>query len=361
MVRSAAAIVALMVCGVTTAAPINVPGDYATIQAALDAASNGDEILVAPGTYTGTGYFPVINLLGKPITIRATGTAEETILDGEGERRGVVCDSGEGADTIIEGFTITGGKSGLNYGGGIYCRNESNPTITGCRISGNNAHYGGGIACYDASPMITSCTITGNTASEIGGGIICVNSNPTITGCTISGNTASSGTVPGGGGIYCYESSPTIFGSTISGNTSIEFGGGIYCGYNSSPTITYCTISGNTAGWSGGGIFTGGSYPTLLNSAVCGNSPNQIAGSYSDEGGNTVAEVCPIPGACCTNGECVIAEQADCLAFHATWLGDGTTCDDSPCPIACLSDVNGDGEVSVNDILTLIANWGPCP
>ncbi|MDG2477580.1 MAG: hypothetical protein P8M32_06750, partial [Phycisphaerales bacterium] len=101
MIRSAAAIVALMMCGVTTAATINVPVDYSTIQEAIDAASNGDEILVAPGTYTGTGDW-VIAPLGKAITIRATGTPEETILDGEGSRVVVHCQNGEHTDTVIE-------------------------------------------------------------------------------------------------------------------------------------------------------------------------------------------------------------------------------------------------------------------
>ncbi|MBT5656836.1 MAG: hypothetical protein HOI89_03535, partial [Phycisphaerae bacterium] len=96
MLRVAAAMMALLVCGVTTAATINVPADYTTIQAAVDAASNGDEILVAPGTYTGTGD-EVVDTLGKAITIKASGTPEETIIDGEGARRVVQCAGGEGA------------------------------------------------------------------------------------------------------------------------------------------------------------------------------------------------------------------------------------------------------------------------
>ena len=164
---------------------INVPADYTTIQAAVNAAQDGDTVLVAPGTYTGTGDW-VINPLGKAITIRASGTPEETILDGGGARRVVQCSSGEGLGTIIEGFTIKGGDIG--YGGGIVCR-DSSPTITGCTISGNTATYGGGIySYYDSSPTITDCTISNNSADE-GGGIFCYDSNPTITDCTISGNT----------------------------------------------------------------------------------------------------------------------------------------------------------------------------
>ena len=141
----------LVLAGTSFAATINVPADYTTIQAAVNAAQDGDEILVAPGTYTGTGDW-VINPLGKPITIRASGTPEETILDGEGARRVVQCSSGEGLGTIIEGFTIKGGNAGSGHGGGIICANSS-PTITGCTISGNTATYsGGGIYSYSGNP-----------------------------------------------------------------------------------------------------------------------------------------------------------------------------------------------------------------
>jgi hypothetical protein len=125
-------IVAMLVLAETSlAATINVPGDYTTIQEAVDAASDGDEVIVGSGTYTSTSD-EVLNTLGKSITLRASGTPEETILDGEGARRVVRIGGGEGADTIIEGFTITGGSA--NYGGGIYCNGggmSSNPTIIG--------------------------------------------------------------------------------------------------------------------------------------------------------------------------------------------------------------------------------------
>ncbi|MDP6159196.1 MAG: right-handed parallel beta-helix repeat-containing protein [Phycisphaerales bacterium] len=254
--------------------------DFETIQAAIDESSNGDTIEVYPGWYSGTGN-QVIDSLGKSITIRASGTPEETIIDGEGQRRVVYCSSGEGANTIIDGFTITGGSA--YYGGGIYC--YSSPTITDCTISGNTADYGGGISCWD-------------------------NSNPTITGCTITGNTT--------GGL----------------------GGGLYAAADSLMSIQDTSIRSNVP------------------------AESQVFGAFTDNGGNTIAEVCPwYQGACCTGNDlaCVVATEEDCEYFGLTWLGEGTTCDDAPCPIACLGDVTGDGEVSTNDLLTVIANWGVCP
>ena len=356
----------LVLAGTSFAATINVPADYTTIQAAVDAASDGDEVIVAPGTYFGSGN-EVVNTLGKAITIKASGTPEETILDGQGARRGVRCTNGEGADTVIEGFTITGGSA--YYGAGIYCDSGSSPTISNCTISDNTVveGLGGGIYCSGGSPTISGCTITDNTANYYGGGIACGNSSPIITGCTITNNTASSAFEALGGGIYCSSSSPTITDCTISGNTATSKGGGIFCNYSNS-AITDCTISGNISGGLGGGLhIANGSLMSIIqDTSICSNVPaeSQVFGVYTDNGGNTIAEVCPwYQGACCTGNDlaCVVATEEDCEYFGLTWLGEGTTCDDSPCPIACLGDVTGDGEVSVNDLLTVIANWGPCP
>jgi hypothetical protein len=67
-------------------------------------------------------------------------------------------------------------------------------------------------------------------------------------------------------------------------------------------------------------------------------------------------------GACCTGNTtgCVMATESDCTYFGGTFLGWGVDCAEAACPTTCLGDVNGDGEVSVNDILTVVANWGPC-
>jgi parallel beta-helix repeat protein len=349
---------ALLVCGVTTAATINVPADYTTIQAAVDAASNGDEILVAPGTYTSTGD-QVVDMLGKAITLRASGTPEETIIDGEGARRVLRCGGGETPATIIEGFTITGGSTAS--GGGIYCSNAS-PTLTDCVIENNTAsQVGGGIWCVNNNSTISGCTISNNIGANIAGGIYCYTSSPTLTDCTISDNASLDG---GGGGFYCSESSPTISGCTISGNQAAQSGGGIDCVSKSSPTITDCMIINNTAITSGGGIRVYDSFPTLTNTHVCGNVSDQINGVWNDNGGNEINEVCPdFVGACCTGNQswCVAASGTDCEYFGGVFMGYGVQCADVSCPTSCLGDINGDGQVSTNDLLTVIANWGPCP
>jgi hypothetical protein len=85
----------------------SISSPFATIQKAIDTSSNGDTILVAPGTYSGVGNRD-INLRGKRITVKSSGNELNTILD-LGGKKGFTATSTETRDTVISGFTIKNG------------------------------------------------------------------------------------------------------------------------------------------------------------------------------------------------------------------------------------------------------------
>ena len=96
----------LTLASAAQAAQLLVPVDYLTIQQAVDAAVDGDEILIAPGVYQGAGgSVPVVDLLGKSLTLRATGSVDETIIDGGGSGIGI-SQTGQAATVWIEGITV---------------------------------------------------------------------------------------------------------------------------------------------------------------------------------------------------------------------------------------------------------------
>lgn len=171
-----------------------VPQEYAQIQPAIDAAVHGDTVLVADGQYAGN-----LNFKGKAITIRSEYGPQFCILDAGGTGPGVVFNSAETADAILEGLTITGGTV-AGSGGGILCDNDARPTLRNCIIKGNQAQYGGGLACLNsASPTLLNCLVYSNSASQVGGGLFCdASSALTLTHGTIADNLAA-GYVTGGG------------------------------------------------------------------------------------------------------------------------------------------------------------------
>ena len=256
-------------------------GDFTSIQPALDAAKDGDVVLVRPGEYLLLEPldFNRLHVPGDPasepfkeLTLRAETGPAETILRMSPEpadpaRESVlVFQSGEGPASAVEGFTLTGGRgirSDVFGGGGAICFSGSSPTIAGCSIVGNTGYIGGGLLCADASsPALTDCTISGNRADTWGGGLACrwEGCSPTLTGCVISGNSAG------------YQ------------------GGALYSA--GSPTLVHCTVAGNSAGIAGGGI-TGRA--TLDSTIVWGNpggaidvyDPEYLVASYSDIEGST--------------------------------------------------------------------------
>jgi hypothetical protein len=68
----------------------------------------------------------------------------------------------------------------------------------------------------------------------------------------------------------------------------------------------------------------------------------------------------PPIGACCVNGACAQLEQIICLAASGTFSGIGVDCSSVSCEQPCPEDIDNSGAVDFNDILSLLAAWGPC-
>ena len=248
-----------------------VPGVYPTIQAGIDTCTDGDIVLVAPGTYMET-----IDFQDKAITLQSEAGAAATIIDGgylESEGSVVTVENTGFRMAVIDGFTVRNGFA--ESGGGIYC-SASNLTINNCTISENTGVFGGGIACvHDSILIINNCTISGNSAVDdgSGGGIYGNQSSLVIARSVISSNDADFS----GGGINLDH---TVFGmnnSVVSFNFSSYFGGGIASSASVS-TMKNCTIIHNIASWSelfgtglGGGIFSLDISSEIKNSIIWNN------------------------------------------------------------------------------------------
>ena len=347
----------------------NGKADFASIQAAIEYASDGDEILVAPGTYTGEGD-SVLDTLGKAIHIKGSLDSQgnhETIVDGQGARRVVQCNSSETVETVFENLLITGGTA--TYGGGLY-NFASSPTLENCTFKNNFAEErGAGLYNYFSSPNLANCIFTKNSATE-GGGIHNFQSNPALNLCTFTANSAFAG-----GGMYNYDtSSPVLDNCTFIGN-SASYGGGMYNDENSNPSLTGNVFWKNSAdsigggminfrnssplleecsftlNWAniGGGMHNDESNPVLTDTTVCGNEPDQIDGDWIDNGGNIVSDGCITDCFTDFNGDGVVD------GYELTYvLGTWGTSD----PIA---DMNGDGTVNGVDLTIILAGWGDCP
>jgi parallel beta-helix repeat protein len=346
------------------------PGD--SIQAAIDGAADGDTVYVAPGT-----YYEAIDFFGKAIKLSSSGGPDVTVIDGTGYYHVVQCVSDEGPDTILDGFTVTGGnadhwESPGNRGGGMY-NDYSNPTVNNCIFNGNFATSGGGMFNSYSSPTVIGCTFSNNDDSGMYNGessnpevIDCdfnnnltgmynTYSNPVITGCTFSNNDFSglfnhnSALIVSGctfsnnlTGMYNSYSSPPVTACTFSNNV----GGGM-SNVHSSPMVTKCSFDGNgcgmqnelfsnsivsnclfvgnTAQGDGGGMYNNGSEPTVANCIFTGNTAIDGGGMYNTYCSPTVTN-CLFSGNSATKGG-GINNDATCSprVTNCTFTGNSAT------------------------------------
>lgn len=243
---------------------------YTSLQSALAAAQNGDQIWVAEGVYYPTAGTDrtVAFILKNGVEIYGgfAGTetslgerdwqAHPTILSGDIDRNdtnddgnfiaetwndivgnnayNVVRGNGVDSTAVLDGFVITAGRANssgsgnVGEGGGIYLTGNASPTLRNLTLSGSRVFRGGGglSATAGSQPTLADVTFTGNRSDSYGGGMYVVDGAATLTSITFEGNRADNNNISGGG-FYAEDSDLTLGDVTFRNNTG-DTGGGLF-------------------------------------------------------------------------------------------------------------------------------------
>jgi len=272
---------------------IRVPADAPTIQAGIDAAQNGDTVLVSSGIYNEN-----VDFKGKAIIVttgaKSYSDATSTVLNGVGNGPVVTFQTNEPAAAVLNGFTIQNGGASAGtqtLGGGLAIENAS-PTITNNIVTKN---YGCGVLIANAaSPLLQGNNIKGNLYPASAKERLCQPSSSSTTG-------ASAGT----GVLIAYAGNVTLLDNIIENNAT-------------DPQLD------TAAGTSGAGIYTAGAQSLLLQNNIIRNNHSTLVSGFED--GETNSQ--PIQSLTLVNnlfyGNTSRYPSSDQIAINGTYPGTGT-------------------------------------
>jgi hypothetical protein len=308
-------LIGCLLCCCSTSAPADThvvspdgSGDFPTIQAAIDAATDGDVIALTDGTFAGDGNRD-IDYLGKVITVRSqSGVPEDCVIDCEGSETDPHCgfhfQTGEPPESVLEGVTIQSGWGVYpNLGGAIRCAGGSSPTVvscvflenhggavvcsmgtalslSGCRFTGNHGSYGGAVYTDRCTLTIDHCRFIENETSGEGGAIYSWDTLATITNSEFIRNTANSAAAAS----FHDECEVTVLDCLFEGNVSLFSGGALTFWISGPNVVDRCTFVGNTAGHEGAALWSEKISDTYVrNCTFWGNASPEgtvLAGNY---------------------------------------------------------------------------------
>ncbi len=235
---------------------ILVPQDEPTIQSGVDAADEGDTVLVAPGTWA------PVRLPALDLVLKSSSGAELTTIDGGDSTTVVTFEGAVSRACAVESFTISRGLGNGDMGGGVHLSAGASPTLSDLVVRDCSAVYGGGIrGLYPSDPLLRGCLFDANEASSRGGGGYLDGDGIVVEGCRFTGCTS----YYDGGGLYVRlgEGRLEIDETEIDScrvSHSYCGGGGLYIyayarqGYGAAGIVQMddCRISDCDAGYGGG-------------------------------------------------------------------------------------------------------------
>ena len=383
-----------------------VPQQYATIQAAVNAAVAGDTVLITGGSYSET-----VNTLGKSILVSALVGSGDVLLSAPDNQRSIRCISGETSACVIRGihFVSTSAKNVVS--GGIHIANAS-PRVENCWIDGVKSaitigSWGGAVDVVSGNPRFVNCLFEHNqvvTTTWADGGAFVVRSGSTVLeGCTfrdnssgqgsdlfINGNPTASATLfhctftgasgngfgariynygPGDGSVVVnlndcdFSAISQSVNSLVHGWDSVNMtrtrfencatgqSGALISQHRSQLILSLCDFANNSVGALVSVDPTQGGTAIISTSSFCGNTP--MGPSFDnillDGGGNSVSQQCCVADIS-GNGEVNGVDLAELLN---AWNTDGQGEFDA--------DIDDDGIVAGSDLGLVLSGWGTCP